>query len=943
MVLDLSKLNKEQRKAVEHKDGPLLIVAGAGTGKTRAITYRIAHLIESGRVLPEEVLALTFTDKAAGEMEDRVDDLLSLGYADLWICTFHSFCERILRQKGMEIGLPGNFKVLDQTASWLLVRKNIKRFKLKYYKPLGNPTKFIHALLTHFSRCKDQAISPADYLEYAKSDAVEEKEKTREIARAYQIYQNLLLENNLLDFGDLLNYTRDLFVKRPAVLEKYRQQFKHILVDEFQDTNWIQYDLVKMLARPKNNLAVCADDDQAIYRWRGASFANILQFQKDFPECKIVPLTRNYRSCQNILDLSYRFIQGNNPNRLESVAKINKRLISDSQCLGEIDHLHFKSAEQETQGIVNEIIRIMKENSEAEFCDFAILARTNESAAQFARACERSGIPARFMALKGLYSKPAVLDIISYLKFLNNHGESAPLWRIINMPFLMIPNSDIVKITQRGYKKSQSIHETLKDADLKEELTVHGKAGVDRLITMLKKHSELARAKNVSEIALAFLEDSGYLEHLVRREARQEIDFIGQFYAKIKDFEAANMDSNLKNFVDQLDMEIESGEEGKLNFDPIRMPDAVQIMTVHAGKGLEFDYVFVVDLVDRKFPVVERGDEIEIPDGLARDLPDKKRGAHLEEERRLFYVAMTRARKALYFASAGDYGGARLKKISRFLHEMGYNGNTCQRNVKIVRLAPNDRRPQIRGPLPGHFSFTQLATFEKCPLQYKFAHIMRVPAKGKAFFSYGKTMHNALYEFLFELGSKRGSFKKLADIYKKNWIDEWYDDKSEKETYYRQGMESLKSFWRDFSANRPKIAKINGQPALEQGFDLKINGYSVIGKIDRIDEIEKGIEIVDYKTGTAKDRLRPEDKMQLMIYQIAAKDIFNLDSRKLTYFYLNETKPLSFSPTDEDTQAQKEKIAGIIDNIAKSDFRARPGWQCAWCEYKDICEFSRNR
>lgn len=920
----------------------MLIVAGAGTGKTRVVTYRIAHLIESKRVLPEEILALTFTDKAAGEMEDRVDDLLSLGYADLWISTFHSFCERVLRQKGLEIGLPGNFKVVDQTAAWLLVRKNIECFKLKYYKPLGNPTKFIHALLNHFSRCKDQAISPADYLKYSKT-AAQEKEKAREIARAYQTYQNLLLENSLLDFGDLLNYARDLFTKRPAVLEKFRGQFKYILVDEFQDTNWIQYDLVKILAEPKNNLTVCADDDQAIYRWRGASFANILQFKKDFPEGKIVPLVRNYRSCQNILDFSYRFIQSNNPNRLEYVAKIDKRLISDTRCVGEIDHLHFKSADQEIQGVANGIIKIMGENSELKFRDFAILARANESAAQFARACERSGIPAQFMALKGLYSKPVVLDIISYLKFLNNRNESAALWRIINMPFLMIPSADIVKITHHGYKKSQSIYETLEDADLRNELTAHGQAGTGKLIAMLKKHGRMAREKNISEIALAFLEDSGYLEHLARQEARQELDFIGQFYAKIKDFEAANIDANLKNFIDQLDMEIESGEEGKLNFDPIRMPDAVQIMTAHAAKGLEFEHVFIVDLVDRKFPVVERGDEIEIPKELAKDLPAQN-GAHLEEERRLFYVAVTRARKGVYFASAGDYGGARPKKISRFLHELGYNGNNCQKEVKTVRLAQNGaRRRQIRGPLPGHFSFTQLATFEKCPMRYKFAHILRIPAKGKAFFSYGKTMHNTLYEFLFDFGSKKGSFKQLSDVYKKNWIDEWYDDKSEKENYYRQGLESLKNFWRDFSQRRPKIAKINGTPALEKDFNLKINGYTITGKIDRIDEIEKGIEIIDYKTGTAKDRLRPEDKMQLMIYQIAAKEVLGLDSEKLTYFYLNETRPLSFSPTDEDMKKQKEKIAGIIDNIARSDFRARPGWQCEWCEYKDICEFARKR
>ena len=220
---------------------------------------------------------------------------------------------------------------------------------------------------------------------------------------------------------------------------------------------------------------------------------------------------------------------------------------------------------------------------------------------------------------------------------------------------------------------------------------------------------------------------------------------------------------------------------------------------------------------------------------------------------------------------------------------------------------------------------------------------MRIPTRGKPFFSYGKTMHNSLYEFLFELGSKKGNFKQLADIYKKNWIDEWYDGKEEKENYYKQGLESLKNFWNDFSIRRPKILLINGAPALEQDFNLKIDGHAITGKIDRIDESKTGVEIIDYKTGTAKDRLRPEDKMQLMMYQIAAKEVFDLDSRKLTYFYLNDCKPLSFSPAGQEIVDERDKIAAIIKEITKSDFRAKPGWQCEWCEFKDICDFAKKR
>ena len=274
----LVDLNEEQLEAVTFGEGPLLIVAGAGTGKTTVITRRIAYLIEQKSLKPEEILAVTFTDKAAEEMEERVDKLLPYGYLDLWISTFHSFAQRILQEYGLDIGLPTNFKVLDPTSAWLLIRKNLDRFNLDYYRPLGNPTKFIHALIEHFARCKDQGIYPEDYLEYAKKierdfkgknsgnkelDETEVK-RIKEIAKAYETYQQILLENSALDFGDLINYTLLLFRKRPQILKKYRDQFKYILVDEFQDTNWAQYELVKLLAEPRRNITVCADDDQCL-------------------------------------------------------------------------------------------------------------------------------------------------------------------------------------------------------------------------------------------------------------------------------------------------------------------------------------------------------------------------------------------------------------------------------------------------------------------------------------------------------------------------------------------------------------------------------------------------------------------------------------------------------------------------------------------------------
>jgi len=944
--LNLNNLNKEQKEAVCFGQGPLLIVAGAGTGKTTVITYRLAYLILQGKAKPEEVLAVTFTDKAAGEMEERVDKLLPYGYVDLWVSTFHAFCKRVLQEHGLDIGLPTDFTLLDQTASWLLVRQNLERFNLDYYKPLGNPTKFISALVSHFSRCKDQMIYPEDYLAYSKKVGKEEGRRIKEIAAAFKEYQNLLLENNLLDFGDLINFCLKLFQKRPLILQEYRKKFKYILVDEFQDTNWAQYELIKLLAAPKNNLTVTADDNQAIYKFRGASFGNILRFRQDFPQAKQIFLNRNYRSTQDILDLSYKFIQLNK-NRLGCLDKIDKKLLAEKKDKGIIEHLHFQKLEQEVRGVIDKIIEILNKDKEANFSDFAILVRANKDANPFSRALERAGLPYQFVALRGLYAKPVVLDIISYFKLLDNYHENSAVYRILNLPFLEIPVEDIAKITQYSAKKSRSIYQSLQELSLIPDLSKAAVKKINYILSLIKKHTLLASQKSVSEVFVAFLQDSGYLEYLTSKEERESLNFINQFYDKIKAFEESNLDPRVGNFIEELNLELEAGEQGKLNFDLEQGPDMIRVMTVHAAKGLEFKYVFLVNLVDKRFPTIERKEPIEIPKDLVKDIIPQG-DIHLEEERRLFYVGMTRAKKGLFFTSAEDYGGARKKKLSRFLKELGYDESRKDKSEKIIEIIrARELKKELKKEqkkeivLPNYFSFTQFKAFENCPLQYKFAHILKIPVRGKATFSYGKTMHNTLFEFVRRAIKAKLSFKDLLKIYNQKWIDEWYDNQEQKEKYYQLGKQTLKNFYNDFLKTKPSILFIEGKPALEQSFNLKINGNTVIGKIDRIDKKGGEIELIDYKTGTQKEKINSKEKEQLLIYQIAAEEVFGLKPQKLTYYYLDTGKRLSFLGKEKDKEKQRQKIISQIAKIKNSDFSATPGWQCKFCDFKDICEYAQ--
>lgn len=968
-------LNEEQRRAVCHDRGPMLIVAGAGTGKTTVISKRIAWLVSTGRAKPEEILALTFTEKAAQEMTDRVDRLLPLGYADLWVSTFHAFCQRLLQTHGLDIGLPDDFRLLNQTDAYLLMRRHFERFSLDYYRPLGNPTKFVNALLKHFSRAKDEAVGPEEYLDYAKNLALdkdgaagaEERTRLSELANAYHSYQQLLLDKDCIDLGDLLLYAIRLFSKRRGLLEKYRNQFKYVLVDEFQDTNWSQYELIKMLVPRDGNIAVVGDDDQAIYKFRGASVANILQFKNDYPAASEIVLTRNYRSRQNILDLSYGFIQHNNPNRLE--AKLNegrpeggevlsKKLRAERPDEAAIAHLHFATLEDEVAGVVDKIEEIRRERPEATWSDFAILVRSNGSADDFSRELHRRGVPYQFLGLKGLYAKPVVMDCLAYFKLLDNYHESSALYRMFSSPPYRIASEDLVRLTHEAHKKAESLYETAKRQATIESLGAETRAVIERLLGHIERHSQTARDKSVSELLVKFLYDSGYIAELTKEDSiedRERAAHVKQLLARLKRFEQSHDDPSLKHFMEEFEIERESGEEGGLSFDVETGPDMVRVMTVHSAKGLEFPFVFVVNMVDKKFPSVARAAGLELPDALTKEIIPEG-DIHLEEERRLFYVAMTRAKDGLYFSSAEDYGGKTKKKLSRFLVELGFPEPAAAPSLSELEpeRAPRPRAATKPAPeLPTHFSFTQLAAYAKCPLQYKFAHVLKVPVFGKPQLSFGKTMHATLEKFMHEVATRKSagqaglfdapeervglpvSKDELLAMYDAAWLDDWYPDKPTKETYRKKGRVILESFHDATAAQKPEPLFI------EKDFRLKVGQYWIKGRVDRIDSLKDGkVEIVDYKTGTPKDAdsLKGEDKKQLLLYQIVVSRLFGLEPARLTYWYLEDNSTVSFFGTEKEIGKFEQEMESAVTEIRKGDFPAKPGMHCQFCDFASICE-----
>ena len=980
MSLDLSTLNLAQKQAVTHDQGPIILIAGAGTGKTTVISQRIAYLIEQNLAKPEEILAVTFTDKAAQEMAERVDRLLPLGYADLWINTFHGFCERVLKNYGLDIGLPNDFKLLDKTASWMLLRQNLERFDLDYYRPLGNPTKFLHALLSHFSRCKDEVIYPQDYLDYTEKlqldiDQATDREdveigiqRLKEIANAYHVYQQLLLERNALDFGDLINYTIKLFKERPHILKKFRQQFKYILVDEFQDTNWAQYELIKLLAAPKNNLMVVGDDDQAIYKFRGAAISNILSFKEDYghnPEQPLaeVLLVDNYRSGQVILDAAYDFIQQNNPDRLEyqykvGKKKLSKKLISHSKDTGQIDILEYSDKNAEIDGVLKKIIELKKSDSSLLWSDFAILVRANDQASGFVSAMRKVGLPHQYVASKGLYTQDIVLDIISYLKLLDNYHESTALFRILSLPLYNLNIETLINLSHLANKKNWSLYHALNNHQVEVKIEPGEKKILDNFLQQLTNHSNQAKSLNVTQVIYNWLEDSGYLQLLTIEETvynQEQLNFLNQFYKKVRAWEEeAIQGATVHEFLQAFDLELESGEAGSLAQDVEEGPEVVKVMTVHGAKGLEFKYVFVTNMVHLRFPSTERKDPIELPDILIKEkLPSGD--AHLQEERRLFYVALTRAKQAVFLTLAKDYGGQRQKKPSQFLAELklAINSQASDQNKKEPEKIKAVEK-KVKYPTPKHFSFSQLTAFDSCPRQYFYAYIAKIPTVGNAHFSFGKTMHATLQKFFQLLLERRGAvqadlfnqaqksneptLKELLDIYEQSWIDEWYDSKAEEEKYRQEGKKILEEFFAKHNGHWPQTL------FLEQGFNLKINNYTIRGVIDRVDmTADKQWDIIDYKTGKVKDeKISFDEKKQLLLYQLAAEEIFNTQVASLTYYYLGANKPVSFLGIEKDKEKVKTWATETIEQILATDFTATPGHVCSTCDFAQICPFAKN-
>jgi len=1016
----LAGLNAEQRKAVTHEDGPLLVVAGAGTGKTQVITRRIAWLIATRRARPSEILALTFTDQAADEMQARVDQLVPYGYTDTAISTFHAFGDRLVREFALELGLPSDVRVLSRPETVVFLREHLFELGLKEYRPLGDPTRFLDALATLFSRAKDEDVSPDAYLAHARrlsaraAEAVagleatpdtatdadreaatsleEEARRQLELAQAYGTYQQLLAANGAIDFGDQVSLALRLLRESPAARRRVQERFRHVLVDEFQDTNRAQSELVALVAATHRNVTVVGDDDQSIYKFRGAAISNILEFRERYRAASVVVLRRNYRSRGPILDASYRLIRHNDPDRLEVRAGIVKKLVADRGTDGApaVRHEAFATGAEEADWIASEVARRVREG--AAYTDIAILVRSNAAADPILRSLNVEGIPWRFSGTSGLYTRPEVRLLLSFLRAIADVGSSVDVYALAASDLYGLGGEDLVNIMTSARRRNRSVFEVLDELQRQPgilRLAPQTRAAAATLVEDLKRYVALAHERPAGEVLYAFLRGSGWLKRLAETDSvanEEALSNIARFFDIIRAQSALLADDRAVFVARHLQTLIQAGDDPPTaDIDP--EANAVAVMTVHKAKGLEFPVVYLPGLITGRFPAIGRREPLALPLELVNEtLPEGD--YRLQEERRLFYVGMTRARDELLLTHAADYGGQRARRVSPFVLEAldlpvsaGSAGAGAKASAPIDRLAGLERTEPAPAPRrarddePLWLSFYAVDDYLTCPLKYKYGHVLRVPLAPHHSMIYGSALHAAVSEF--HKRHARGdimSEDELFASFEAAWTNDGFLSREHEQARLEAGRQALQRF-RDEQLRPGAVI-----PAwVEREFSFFLDGDKVRGRFDRVDITPRDpdepvavmaddgdpasgadfieptldlsperVVITDYKSSDVRDpakaRQRAKESLQLTIYAMGYEAMTGRLPDAVALHFL-DSGLVGLAPVDRKrVEKARETIRTAARGIRAREFTARPDYlSCSFCAFREICPSSAVR
>ena len=966
------KLNPAQHRAITHGDGPLLVIAGAGTGKTRVITERIRHLLETDQsLLGENILGLTFTKKAAGEMKARVVKAVGERGKDVVLSTFHSFCETLLKE------VDPNRVALEQVDHWILLRRNLARLKLDKFRRLAEPGQFLSDFIQFFSRCQDELVSSDDYQTFAdqlaselaaEKDSLDEdtcKERAehvalqQEVARAYRASEEILREKRAVALNGLIAEAVTLLKSGSKKRRQLQERFKHILVDEFQDTNIAQLELLHLLSADRRNIVVVGDNDQAIYRFRGASFGSFKLFLQRFANWQEgqdsspfrVALMDNYRSTPNILRVATQAISMN-----EVSPEFPKKVLQSNKPEGEkIRVVELEAPEDEAAWVADELQRLHAAGRR--WKDFAVLYRQHAHRNHLVEELCLRKIPFVISKLS-ILEHPLVRDVLAYLHLIARPFDDIACARVLSAPAWHLSAPDLVRLAERaGRKRTIALYDVLQSPQTNLPFEP-SHAAIAKLLEFLVEQRKTRRRRTARDI----LGDLVQWLEVHPRASRQDRKYVNQLARFMKDWEPKSETGGLAEFLEYLDYFQQAG--GTLSLEDDAPGDAVQLMTVHGAKGLEFPHVFLLRVNLNAFPARNRAPLFEFPDRLMKEeLPEGD--FHIQEERRLFYVALTRAQDRLTITSLTEKKG----KVPVFIEDLLMDPAVKRRD--LVQSAPRLKKQASRPtavPLPIPVSelfpvseeppkiFSRIASwaeefhpptseplklsssavdnYRKCPQQYAFSYLWSLKEGPRAALTFGSVMHTTIKRFVDQL--KKGvklPFAEVQHIYETDWTSAGFEDDYQEAEYKKDGLEQLRAFHATMLEASPQILE------QEKAFELPLaNDLILAGRMDQVNSLGRNdVEIVDYKTGKPRKDSDARKDLQLSIYALAAKEIFEWNPVRLVFHYL-QTNQIQVTSRDSKQLDDAEKIVQeAAADIRAAQFPPNPGFVCRSCAYKPIC------
>lgn len=988
----IEDLNPQQQEAVSTTEGPILIIAGAGSGKTRVITRKIAYLIEKG-VSHENILALTFTDKAAAEMLDRVNEIVTT-HGDLAVTTFHAFCKELISENILDLKLNANLKIIEDTAQLVWFIKNIDSFGMEYVQVGYQPVTLVDEIRKTISKFKDECITVEkleSYLVKKSSDTISEEEQEqinalKDILKAYKAYEEYKAKNNMIDFGDMLIKIYELLKSKPLILKKYQNKFKYVLVDEFQDTNFIQLQIVHLLAGQHKNITIVGDDDQSIYRFRGAYLTNIAEFKELYPKHKEIFLEQNYRCSKKILSVANKLISN-------KADRVTKKLFTENEDGDKVTVAECKNEEDQASYILKEISKLSKDH---DYKDIAILTRRKKDAQPLIDLFTKHKIPYEFIGNSDFFREPIIKDIVAYVRLASDPiSANVEIARILHRDVFAIRPAEIGKFTRFAHYEKISLFEAfdkLKDIDVDQSKFNHVKTKIVELI-------EAKTKLKLNELIYKILFELDFYKHEVSISNDRNIALLNQFYKFVVDYYNLYDNDEISGLVEFIEyasnFEIKEQYEAENN--------VVQIMTIHTAKGKEFPVVFIPDLVKGKLPTNNMKDKFIIPkelsDGIKVDLDDKE--IHVQEERRLFYVALTRAEKKLYLTYAVRYGdNKRDSKVSPYLEEIEYDKNPDAELQRIeldpIEIKEESVKEQIRQKLikevisdlhrteykkiipkimlldkiegntptellkvsePEYaeviaqietgdlqkekeleeeptFSVSQFNTYKRCPRIYRYSYVYKIPSPPKPYFDFGGTIHSVIEDLSKKINEgEKVDLKMALELLDAHWKNKGYTSELEEKQAKEEANTVLKVFLEEQAKMTSKIVGI------EKEFTITIDNHHILGYIDRIDKDGEDYIIIDYKTAKtplSENQLRED--FQLLTYDMAVQTLFGKRPKKVGLWFLRSNKKVMIEPKDQDIEKIKTQILETIKGIIAEDFEPTPGWVCQNCDYKLLCD-----